>query len=363
MPQVSLIAAARPNFMKVAPLMRALRHQRIDASLIHTGQHYDRQMSGDFFEQLGIPEPDVNLEVGSGSHIYQIAEVMRRLEEVYDRRRPDAVVVVGDVNSTLAATLAAVKLNIPVAHVEAGLRSRDRGMPEEVNRVLVDAVSQWLFVSEPAGLENLRREGVPDDRAFLVGNIMIDTLLAHIEEARQRRVFERYGVRPRQYALLTLHRPSNVDSPERLRGILQAASVVARSMPVLFPIHPRTAQRLQASGLADDSLCNGYTPLPPLGYFDAIGLIDAARLVLTDSGGVQEETTALRVPCLTLRENTERPITITEGSNRLVGCHAQDIEQAISDVLALPERLGNPPPLWDGAAAVRIARILRNVLQ
>lgn len=362
MPMLSIIAAARPNFMKVAPLIRALEAIGISTSLIHTGQHYDQRMSGDFFEQLGIRAPDVNLAVGSGSHIFQIAEVMRRLEDVYGKSRPDAVVVVGDVNSTLAATLTAVKLGIPVAHVEAGLRSGDRDMPEEINRILVDAVSQWLFVSEPAGIENLKRDGVASDRIFLVGNIMIDSLLANLEAAKALSVHDKYGVAPHNYALLTLHRPSNVDNSERLGSILQAVDGLSERMPVLFPVHPRTAERLKAFGL-DERLCNrGYIPLDPLGYLETVGLMNGARLVLTDSGGVQEETTALRVPCLTLRENTERPITVTEGSNRIVGWRTHDIERAVEETLAGPARCGALPRLWDGKTAERIASSLAGLL-
>jgi UDP-N-acetylglucosamine 2-epimerase (non-hydrolysing) len=344
--------------MKIAPLLRALEEHRLTVSLVHTGQHYDARMSGDFFQQLGIREPDVNLAVGSGSHIFQLAEVMRRLEDLFLADRPDAVVVVGDVNSTLAATLAAVKLDIPVAHVEAGLRSFDRGMPEEVNRVLVDAVSRWLFVSEPAGLDNLRREGVAENRLFHVGNIMIDTLLANLTAARSARPYDRYGVERRQFALLTIHRPSNVDNEERLRAILRAVSALAERLPVLFPIHPRTAQRIKTFGLDKDPQYNGYMSLDPMGYHDTIGLMESARMVLTDSGGVQEETTALRVPCLTLRENTERPVTVAEGSNRLVGWKTDDVLQAIDQVLAGPECLGARPALWDGKTAQRIAQIL-----
>lgn len=344
-------------------MLRAVEGRGFATSLVHTGQHYDRRMSGDFFEQLGIREPDVNLAVGSGSQVFQVAEVMRRLEEVFVGNRPDAVVVVGDVNSTLAATLTAVKLEIPVAHVEAGLRSFDRGMPEEVNRLLVDSVSRWLFVSERAGMENLAREGAAGERVFLVGNIMIDTLLANLEQARATGVCERYGVESRGFALLTLHRPSNVDNREQLQAILRSVHRLSLKMPVLFPIHPRTASRIAEFGLESDPECNGYTPLAPIGYHESIGLMDAARLVLTDSGGVQEETTVLRVPCLTLRENTERPATITEGSNRLIGWRTEAIDGAVEEVLSGPERVGRVPELWDGRTAERIAEILKAELR
>ena len=361
--KASIIAAARPNFMKIAPLIRALDATDVSTSLVHTGQHYDQRMSGDFFEQLGIREPDVNLAVGSGSHIFQIAEVMKRLEEVYLKARPDVVIVVGDVNSTLAATLTAVKLGIPVAHVEAGLRSGDRDMPEEVNRILVDAISQWLFVSEPAGVENLKREGVADERVFLVGNIMIDTLFAKLSAARELQVTVRHEVAPLGYALLTLHRPSNVDDPDRLAAILDAVDHLAEQMPVLFPIHPRTAGRLREFGFDERLKKLNYRLLEPLGYLETVGLMDAARLVLTDSGGIQEETTSVRVPCLTLRENTERPITATVGSNRVVGWRTEDVKQAIDAVLAGPQRIGTPPELWDGNTAERIAAHLARLLK
>jgi UDP-N-acetylglucosamine 2-epimerase (non-hydrolysing) len=354
--KLSLIVGARPNFMKIAPLVRALEANRADYRLVHTGQHYDEQMSGAFFTELGIPEPNVNLGVGSGSHIVQIAEVMRRLEGEFVEHRPRVVVVVGDVNSTLAATIAASKLQIPVAHVEAGLRSFDRGMPEETNRIVVDALSHWLFASEPAAVENLKREGVPAERIHLVGNVMIDTLLRHLETARQRKIHEEFGLEPREYVLVTLHRPSNVDNRERLGAILDALAHIAKRFKVIFPLHPRTEK--QIGEFEFRAKLDRISVVKPQGYLAMLGLMDAARLVLTDSGGVQEETTALCVPCLTLRENTERPVTIEVGSNKLTASRTDAILADFAQIVERPERFGKVPELWDGRSAERIAQIL-----
>jgi UDP-N-acetylglucosamine 2-epimerase (non-hydrolysing) len=350
------VVGARPNFMKIAPLLRALAARGADARLIHTGQHYDRQMSGDFFDELSIPEPDINLGVGSGTHVEQIAEVMRRLEKEFIENRPDALVVVGDVNSTLAAALTASKLLIPIAHVEAGLRSFDRTMPEESNRVVVDALSHWLFASEPTAVANLTREGVAAARIHHVGNVMIDTLLAHLETARARNAHAEFGLKPRNFVLVTLHRPSNVDNRETLAQILAALGQLARRLPVVFPMHPRTQKQIDLFGMK--SSLGEMKIISPQPYLAMLGLMDAARMVLTDSGGVQEETTALRVPCLTLRENTERPITIDVGSNKLTRCTTADILRDADRLLDRPERFGTGPENWDGRAAVRIADIL-----
>lgn len=354
--KLSLIVGARPNFMKIAPLLRALDARGADSRLIHTGQHYDRQMSGDFFDELHIPAPDVNLGVGSGTHVEQIAEVMRRLENEFVENRPDSLVVVGDVNSTLAAALAASKLLIPIAHVEAGLRSFDRTMPEESNRVVVDALSQWLFTSEPAAVANLKREGISAERIYHVGNVMIDTLLAHLETARARNTHAEFGLKPRNFALVTLHRPSNVDNRQTLSQILDAMSQLARRLPVVFPMHPRTQKQIELFGLK--SALGDMKTISPQRYLAMLGLMDAARMVLTDSGGVQEETTALRVPCLTLRENTERPITVDIGSNKLTRCTTADILADVERLLDRPERFGTVPEKWDGHAATRIAGVL-----
>jgi UDP-N-acetylglucosamine 2-epimerase (non-hydrolysing) len=345
--------------MKVAPVMRAMaaRDGDFEQRLVHTGQHYDEAMSQVFFDELGITPPDENLEVGSGSHAAQTAEIMLRFEPVLLGFRPDWLVVVGDVNSTMAATLVAAKLGIRTAHVEAGLRSFDRGMPEEINRLVTDALADLLLTPSPDADENLRREGVPEARIRQVGNVMIDTLAANLERARARQAPRRFGVEPRRYVYVTLHRPSNVDERESLAAIVDCLLDVSRRAPVVFPVHPRTRQRLSNFGLLAP-LEAGVKLVEPVGYLDSIGLADAAACVLTDSGGLQEETTFLRVPCLTLRPNTERPITISQGSNRLttLGRLREDLD------LALKRRESGEalacPALWDGKAAERIADAL-----
>jgi UDP-N-acetylglucosamine 2-epimerase (non-hydrolysing) len=356
---VAIIAGARPNFVKIAPLVAPMRAAGLVPSIIHTGQHYDAKMSQTFFDELKIPHPDVNLGVGSGSHIWQISEVMRRLEAQFTENRPQAVVVVGDVNSTLAAAVTANKLSIPLAHVEAGLRSFDREMPEETNRILTDSISDWLFTSEPSAETNLRNEGVAPERIHFVGNVMIDTLTDHLEQARNLAPHERLGLQRNKYVLLTLHRPSNVDNPERLSAILKAVHRIAQKMPVVFPIHPRTLSRVEKFGFHNQSEMNGYKSIEPLGYLAMLGMMDAARFVMTDSGGIQEETTALGVPCMTLRDNTERPVTIESGSNRLVRGETKDILAAFDDVVSGPDRFGVVPQYWDGKASQRIAQKLR----
>ena len=358
--KASIIAGARPNFMKIAPLVEPLRAVGIRTRIIHTGQHYDQQMSQTFFEELRIPRPDVNLEVGSGSHVHQLAEVMKRLEIEFTDARPDVVIVVGDVNSTLAAALTANKLGIYVAHVEAGLRSGDRTMPEEINRILTDSISDFLFTSEPCAERNLLKEGVCPNKIHFVGNVMVDTLLAHLDKARSGHPYRKFGLDKGDYALLTLHRPSNVDDPDRLRPILKAVHEVSKRLPVVFPVHPRTRSRIEQFGLANEAEFNGYLDVPPQGYLTMLGLMDSARFVLTDSGGIQEETTALRVPCRTLRENTERPITLEVGTNRLVGWRTADIVEAVDSLVKRPDREASVPEYWDGKASVRIAERLRS---
>jgi UDP-N-acetylglucosamine 2-epimerase (non-hydrolysing) len=368
------VVGARPNFMKIAPIVEATKKfPDIEHCLVHSGQHYDELLSGNFFADLGLPKPDVNLEVGSGSHAVQTAEIMRRIEPVLLDYKPHAVVVVGDVNSTIAAALTAVKLGIRVAHVEAGLRSFDMTMPEEINRKLTDAVSSLLFVTEQSGVENLKREGVPDEKIFFVGNVMIDCLLRHRELAAQSPILDRLGVRQngsgcRPYGVLTLHRPSNVDGAKTLQGILSAVSDLADELPIFFPVHPRTRKNVERFGLGRyltgaAGVNRGIVPLDPLGYLDFLSLNDHARIVLTDSGGVQEETTALGVPCLTLRENTERPATVEYGSNQVVGVDPDRILAAARSILSKPERPLQRPPLWDGSAAPRIVAIVREHLQ
>jgi UDP-N-acetylglucosamine 2-epimerase (non-hydrolysing) len=354
------VAAARPNFMKIAPLFRELRmRQGFEAMLVHTGQHYDPSMSDRFFEDLGISEPDVNLGVGSGPHGAQTAEVLRRIEPVLVDRNPDAVIVVGDVNSTLAAALAAVKLGIAVAHVEAGLRSFDRSMPEEINRLLTDAISRWLFTTEPSAHENLMREGVDPARIHFVGNVMIDTLLVHLDRARDLDTLARFGVEPQGYAVLTLHRPSNVDDPGRLERLFAALEEVHEELPVIFPVHPRTAASIaeHLGGRGPRLVTTG-----PLGYLEFLGLLADARLVLTDSGGIQEETTVLGVPCLTLRDTTERPVTVSQGTNRIVGSDRRTILTEVQKILNGSPPGGSLPELWDGLAARRIVEVLERDL-
>jgi UDP-N-acetylglucosamine 2-epimerase (non-hydrolysing) len=354
--KILAVAGARPNFMKIAPLVSEIkRRPGVDSYLVHTGQHYDARMSGLFFEQLNIPRPDIDLGVGSASHALQTAEIMKGFEPILLEENPDAVLVVGDVNSTLACALTAVKLEIPVAHVEAGLRSFDRSMPEEINRILTDQISRWLFVSEPSGVSNLRREGIPEERVHFVGNTMIDTLLACRARSEESRILEDLGLKDGAYGVLTLHRPGNVDHPPMLRGIMAAVERLQKEVPIVFPVHPRTQNAL--NGQVNHSLGNlKFTE--PLGYLDFIKLLGHARLVLTDSGGIQEETTVLGVPCLTLRNNTERPVTVEQGTNQLVGSDPVRIVQAGLQVLAAPPRAGQVPQLWDGCAARRIIDIL-----
>ena len=353
-----IVAGARPNFMKVAPIMWEIsRRPGLVGYLVHTGQHYDQKMSQLFFEQLKIPKPDVDLGVGSGSHAVQTAEVMKRFEPVLLDQRPDVVVVVGDVNSTLACALTAVKLGIPVAHVEAGLRSFDRTMPEEINRILTDAISQWLFVSEPSGMENLIGEGVTADRLFFVGNVMIDTLLHCREISERSTILESLGLKKMGYAVLTLHRPANVDDPAVFQGLLKALQRLQGELPIIFPVHPRTRRVLDAHDFA--SMPN-LKVIDPLGYLEFMKLLSHARLVLTDSGGIQEETTVLGVPCLTMRNNTERPVTVTEGTNTMVGLDPERIISCGLRSLAVTLTKGRVPDLWDGKAAARVLDVLQN---
>lgn len=367
------VVGARPNFMKIAPIAEELRkYPGIEHRLVHSGQHYDELLSGNFFTDLNLPRADVNLQVGSGSQAAQTAEIMKRIEPVLLEYKPQMVMVVGDVNSTLAAALTAVKLRIPIAHIEAGLRSFDMTMPEEVNRKLTDAISDLLFVTEQSGVENLKHEGVPEEKIFLVGNVMIDCLLRHRELAARSPILADLGMIQngsgcRPYAVLTLHRPSNVDDAETLRGILSAVRTLAEELPIFFPVHPRTRKNIETFGLrqylAEDGSSAGIVPLDPLGYLDFLSLNDQARLVLTDSGGVQEETTVLGVRCLTLRENTERPATVEHGSNQVVGVSSDRILKAGRLLLQNSARLSQRPPLWDGKAAPRIVTILREHLK
>ncbi len=361
---VICVVGARPNFMKIAPILRAFaaHHPAIPTMLVHTGQHYDKDMNDRLFVDLRLPHPDINLEVGSGTHAVQTAEVMRRFEPVIDEHKPSCVLVVGDVNSTLACTLVGVKKGVPVVHVEAGLRSYDRGMPEEVNRVLTDQIADLLYTTERSALNNLLREGIAEERVRFVGNVMIDSLLANREFAHKpAKTLSEAGANtalldePSGYAVVTLHRPSNVDQAETLRPLLAVLREVSEKMPLVFALHPRTRANIERFGLGELLASERIVLLPPQGYLEMLGLMSSAKLVLTDSGGLQEETTALGVPCLTMRENTERPITIDQGTNTMVGSDPAAIRQGVDEVLAGSGKSGRIPEFWDGKAAERIA--------
>jgi len=351
------VIGARPNIMKVAPLMTAMkrREREFTPLLIHTGQHYDAAMSGAFLRELELPAPDAHLEVGSASHAAQTAAVMQRFEPVVLREQPDWVLVVGDVNSTLACALVCAKLGVRLGHVEAGLRSRDRTMPEEINRILTDQVADLLFTPSQDANDNLLREGIPPERIKFVGNIMIDSLVKHLPQAKQSKIADELGVAGRDYAVLTLHRPSNVDKRETLLRLVQTFAEIAQHLPVIFPVHPRTRKSIADFGLNDEVDKSGLRMIEPLAYLDFLKLYSGARLVLTDSGGIQEETTFLGIPCLTLREETERPITVEMGTNIVVGADPQKIKSTVFAALdqprATPKRV---PPLWDGKTADRI---------
>jgi len=351
------VVGARPNFIKTAPIMAALARypEQFRQLLVHTGQHYDYAMSRVFFEELALPDPDEFLSVGSGSHAEQTARVLLAFEPVLLRHRPDWVMVVGDVNSTLACALACSKLGVPVAHVEAGLRSGDRTMPEEINRLLTDRIADLLLTPSRDADANLRAEGVADAKICFVGNVMIDTLVRMLPHADRRPILAALGLTPGGYVLATLHRPANVDNPIAIAAIMEALERIATSMPVVFPVHPRTRQRLDSLGRPPHS---GLRLVEPLGYLDFLALQRSARLVITDSGGVQEETTYLGVPCLTVRPNTERPITITEGTNRLVAGHAAAIIAAVEEVLAADRPAPRRLELWDGHTAERVVAAL-----
>lgn len=356
--KVLAVVGARPNFVKIAPILAELAaYPYVSTTLVHTGQHYDVEMSEAFFANLEIPRPDVNLKVQSSGAVTQIADIMTRLEPVLEGSRPDVIVVVGDVNSTVAAALTGVKLGRPVAHVEAGLRSFDRSMPEEINRVLTDAVSDRLFTTEPAANDNLAREGVPAEKVHFVGNVMIDTLFRYRERARQSDVLDRLRLEPGGYAALTLHRPSNVDDEGTLGMLLDAIARIQSEVPVVFPVHPRSRRRLGAVTAVLPPM-PGLRLVDPLPYLDFVELMANARCVLTDSGGIQEETTALRIPCLTLRHNTERPVTVARGTNRVVGTEPEAIYEAWRQVAEGKWPPGELPELWDGKAAARIVRVL-----
>jgi UDP-N-acetylglucosamine 2-epimerase (non-hydrolysing) len=360
-----IVAGARPNFMKIAPIIRELQRGSypFEYRLVHTGQHYDKEMSDVFFEELEIPSPDYHLDVGSGSHAEQTAKVMVRFEEICMKDRPDLVMVVGDVNSTLACSIVAKKLGIRVAHVEAGLRSGDITMPEEVNRIVTDAISDYFFVTEKSGVDNLVAEGKPNDAIFFVGHVMIDNLFHQVEKLKRlpdhALEITSFKRRHPSYGVVTLHRPSNVDDPETLAGIIEALADVSAELPLIFPIHPRTQANIGKFGL---EIPDSIVTTKPLSYMEFLNLFKDARLVLTDSGGIQEETTALGIPCITLRENTERPITVEEGTNVLVGSDPARIVAEARKALSGSGATGRKPELWDGKASARILSTLADVL-
>jgi len=355
-----LVVGARPNFMKIAPVYSALEEIGLEPTLVHTGQHYDRRMSEVFFEQLGMPEPSIHLQVGSDNHARQTARLMERFDEVCEERSPKLVIAGGDVNSTLAAALVAAKRNVPVGHVESGLRSFDRTMPEELNRIVTDHLSTLLFTTEESGNRNLRAEGIAEEKIHFVGNGMVDTLIRHLDAAKELHAWEAFELERGGYGLVTLHRPANVDRPESFRPLLEALVEISREIPLVFPVHPRTRAQIDELSPELPSTLRLAGPLP---YLEFLGLMFGARVVLTDSGGIQEETTALGVPCLTVRENTERPITLEAGSNRLVGTEPAAVVEAVRELLGSepPER--RPPvPLWDGRAGERTAQVIRDFL-
>ncbi len=357
------VVGARPNFMKIAPLHRVfLKHRgRVNHLICHTGQHYDERMSKIFFKDLELPEPDFYLGAGSGSHAEQTARIMIEFEKIVLKEKPDLVIVAGDVNSTIACSLVAVKLGIKTAHIEAGLRSFDRSMPEEINRILTDSISDYLFVSEETGITNLEKEGVSKEKIFFVGNTMIDSLVHFLPKAKKSDVLSTYHLKPSEYCLVTLHRPSNVDSDSFLKELLEVMNSLAGKIKIVFPVHPRTMKNIEAAELKNN-LSRNLMLTEPAGYIDFLALIKNAGLIITDSGGIQEESTYLGVQCITVRENTERPVTVSLGTNRLIGTNLQKVKEAALDIINGEIKSGTIPPLWDGHTAERIADIILNNL-
>jgi UDP-N-acetylglucosamine 2-epimerase (non-hydrolysing) len=359
--RIALVVGARPNFMKAAPLLTEIQKYEglFEPILIHTGQHYDRKLSELFFEQLGLPEPDIYLGVGSDSHARQTAKIMIELEKVFLEIKPQLVVVFGDINSTMAAAIVAAKLGIKLAHIEAGLRSFDNTMPEEINRIVTDRLSDYLFVTEPSGMRNLLNEGVPERKIFFTGNIMIDSLVSNLNRARSSKILGELAIEPKSYATITLHRPSNVDDSSTLKGLLGVLKTVGEKMPVVFPCHPRTRKRIEEFGLNENVPNGNVRVIEPLGYLDFLKLQADSKIVLTDSGGVQEETTFLKIPCVTLRENTERPVTVEVGSNMLCGSDPEKIVNAAFAIINGNEKVYAIPELWDGQTSGRIVNAFK----
>ncbi len=359
MKKIISVVGARPNFMKVAPIHKAfLRYgDKVKHMICHTGQHYDEKMSKVFFDDLELPKPDFYLGIGSGSHAEQTAKVMVEFEKICIQEKPDLVLVVGDVNSTIACSLVAAKLHIKVAHVEAGLRSFDREMPEEINRLLTDAISDYLFVTEKSGLENLKKEGVSEDKVFFTGNVMIDSLVNYFPKAEESNIHNEYKLEKGNYILVTLHRPSNVDSKEYLQKLIHLLNTVSEKRKLIFPIHPRTKSNMQKFGL-DSLLSENVILTEPIGYVDFLSLTKNAELIITDSGGIQEESTYMGVQCITVRDNTERPSTVDVGTNQLIGTNLEEVEKAALKILSGEKKKGSIPELWDGKAAERITEIL-----
>ena len=355
---IYLVVGARPNFIKIAPLIREIKRQEIDYKLIHTGQHYDYKMSKIFFDELGIPEPDIHLNVGSASHAIQTAKIMIEFEKVLEKQKPSLVIVVGDVNSTIACALVAKKLFINIAHIEAGLRSFDMKMPEEINRILTDRISDLLFTTEESGKINLEREGIPAENIFFVGNIMIDTLMANLEKAKNLNLLDKYGLKSKKYALLTLHRPSNVDIQENLEEIIKIIDYLKKKIKIFFPAHPRTIKNLKKYGILNELDSPNIIISEPVGYLEFINLIFNAKFILTDSGGIQEEASVLGIPILTLRENTERPITVNKGTNEIIGRDLELAKKYINQILLDKFKNGKEIDKWDGKTANRIVSVI-----
>lgn len=362
MKKIISVVGARPNYMKVAPIHRAFQKysDKVKHLICHTGQHYDVNMSKVFFDELELPEPDFYLGVGSGSHAEQTAKIMIEFEKVVLSEKPDLIIVVGDVNSTIACSLVAVKLGVKVAHVEAGLRSFDRTMPEEINRLLTDQIADFLFVTEKSGIENLKNEGIPDSKIFFVGNTMIDSLIHYLPKIENSQVLSELGLKPKEYVVVTLHRPSNVDNPQNLISIFEQFKKIAEKFKIVFPIHPRTKKVLQSTDF--DYNNPNFSLVEPIGYISFIKLVKNSIAVITDSGGIQEETTYLKIPCLTLRDNTERPITAEIGTNKLIGTRYDKIAQEFFEFINNPKTDTQIPPLWDGKAAERITAKLVELL-